>query len=171
MTQPEDKTFTQAEVDAIVRDRLKREREATAAKFGDYDELKTKAAAADSSKTQLDKMAEQLAAIETRASKAEAANLRNDVITAKKVPAKLAGRLRGATQAELEADADELIAMWKEAGGKVDDDDTRPATEPPANTPPARGRPKETLRSGAPMTDAAPEETNPMKLAALIPRN
>jgi hypothetical protein len=172
MTQPEEKTFTQAEVDAIVRERLKRERDATATKYADYDELKTKAATADGNKTQLDKMAEQLAAIGERATKAEAANLRNEVLAAKKVPAKLAGRIRGDTKEELEADADELIATWKEAGGKLDDD-TPPATDAPAGkaTAPARGRPREALHSGAPLNDAPPEETNPLKLAALIPRN
>jgi hypothetical protein len=171
MTQPEDRTFTQAEVDAIVRDRLKREREATATKFADYDELKTKAATADGNKTQLDKMAEQLAAIGERATKAEATNLRNEVLAAKKVPAKLAGRIRGNTKEELEADADELIATWKEAGGKIDDD-AAPATDAPAGTTTsARGRPREALHSGAPINDAPPEETNPLKLAALIPRN
>jgi hypothetical protein len=39
----QEQTFTQADVDRIVADRLKREREATKAKFADYDELKTKA--------------------------------------------------------------------------------------------------------------------------------
>jgi hypothetical protein len=39
----QEQTFTQADVDRIVADRLKRERETTKAKFGDYDELKAKA--------------------------------------------------------------------------------------------------------------------------------
>lgn len=36
-------TFTQVDVDRIVADRLSRDREKTAKKYGDYDELKTKA--------------------------------------------------------------------------------------------------------------------------------
>lgn len=40
---PADKTFTQAELDRIVQDRVARERQ----KFGDYDDLKAKAAKAD----------------------------------------------------------------------------------------------------------------------------
>jgi murein DD-endopeptidase MepM/ murein hydrolase activator NlpD len=36
-------TFTQADVDRIVADRLKRERETVKAKFADYDDLKAKA--------------------------------------------------------------------------------------------------------------------------------
>lgn len=39
----QEQTFTQADVDRIVADRLKRERETTKAKFGDYDDLKAKA--------------------------------------------------------------------------------------------------------------------------------
>jgi hypothetical protein len=169
------KTFTQAEVDAIVRDRLKRERDATATKYADYDELKTKAAEADGTKTQLDKVLEKLTAAEDRTAKLEATNLRNEVLGSKLkgVPASLTKHLQGATKAELESAADEMLADWKEAGGKVDGDDDASsdaaAQTPPATTP--RGRPTETLRSGAPLTPSAPEETNPLKLAALIPRN
>lgn len=185
MTQPDDtgttggKTFTQAEVDAIVRDRLKREREATATKYADYDALKTAAAEGDKNKTQLDKVSEQLAALTERAEKAEVAKLRSDVIAAKKIPPSLAKRLQGKTEEELNADADELLSDWKAAGGRVDGDeggnseqDGDEGKAPPAARPAARtGRPREDLRSGAPTTAREPEETNPLKLAALIPRN
>ena len=54
-----EKTFTQAEMDAIIGDRLKRER----AKYADYDELKTKATAydeaAEASKSELQKAVEE----------------------------------------------------------------------------------------------------------------
>lgn len=54
-----ERTFTQAEMDAIIGDRLKRER----AKYADYDELKTKAAAYDeaeeASKSELQKAVEE----------------------------------------------------------------------------------------------------------------
>ena len=40
---PAEDTFTQADVDRIVGERLKREREATKTKYGDLDELKRKA--------------------------------------------------------------------------------------------------------------------------------
>lgn len=170
------KTFTQAEVDAIVRDRLKREREATATKYADYDALKTAAAEGDKSKTQLDKVSEQLAALTTRAEKAEAATLRAKVIADKKVPPSLAKRLQGTTEEELTADADELLADWKAAGGKTADDGGEQDGDEGKGAPPARpaartGRPREDLRSGAPTTAREPEETNPLKLAALIPRN
>lgn len=170
------KTFTQAEVDAIVRDRLKREREATATKYADYDELKAKAAEGDKSKTQLDKVSEQLEALTKRAEAAEARETRAKVVAAKKLPPSLAKRLQGKTEEELTADADELLADWKSAGGKVDGDEGEQEGDEGEATPPARpaartGRPTEDLRSGAPTTARAPEETNPLKLAALIPRN
>jgi hypothetical protein len=39
----QEQAFTQADVDRIVADRLKREREKVTAKYGDYDDLKAKA--------------------------------------------------------------------------------------------------------------------------------
>ena len=39
----QDQTFTQADVDRVIAERLKREREATKAKYADYDDLKAKA--------------------------------------------------------------------------------------------------------------------------------
>lgn len=48
-------TFTQADVDRIVADRLKRERETTRTKYADYDELKK---AAEDKKTAEEKIAE-----------------------------------------------------------------------------------------------------------------
>ena len=54
-----ERTFTQSEMDAIIGDRLKRER----AKYADYDELKTKATAYDeaeeASKSELQKAVEE----------------------------------------------------------------------------------------------------------------
>ena len=48
--QQEPRTFTQAEVNSIVADRLTRER----AKYADYDDLKTKAQQFDTTKAELD---------------------------------------------------------------------------------------------------------------------
>lgn len=74
-----DKTFTQSEMDAIIGDRLKRER----AKYADYDELKAKAAkydeAEEAGKSELQKAVEerdrlkaQLDALEADRARAEA---------------------------------------------------------------------------------------------------
>jgi len=173
VTQPDtgttgEKTFTQAEVNAIVRDRLKRVEE----KYADYDDLKAKASGAEANKTQLDKVLEKLTAAEERAAKLEEGNLRGSVASAKKLPAFLAKRLTGKTKEELEADADEMLAEWKAGGGKTGDDTEGESTEgaPQQQTTAPRGRPKETLRSGAPRTEIQPEETDPRKLAELIPR-
>ena len=53
--EPKDESFTQADVDRIVADRLKREREAVKAKYADYDDLKAKA---EGAKTTEDRVAE-----------------------------------------------------------------------------------------------------------------
>ncbi|MEU5950333.1 DUF4355 domain-containing protein [Micromonospora sp. NPDC047465] len=110
-------TFTQADVDRIVRERLARERE----KYADYDELKSKAGEADKNKSALDKLLEKVSGLEERASKAEAAALRADVAQAKGLTPAQAKRLHGSTREELEADADELLSMFKPAEGKGGD--------------------------------------------------
>lgn len=119
-----EKTFTQADVDRVVRERLARERQQNADKYGDYDDLKTKAAEADKNKSALDRLLEKVSGLEERASKAEATALRADVAQAKGLTPAQAKRLHGTTKAELEADADELLSMFKPAdkGGKDDDD-------------------------------------------------
>ena len=48
-----EQTFTQADVDRIVADRLKREREAVKAKYADYDDLKSKAAGAQTAEQRI----------------------------------------------------------------------------------------------------------------------
>lgn len=61
----ENRTFTQAEVDAIIGDRLKRDR----AKYADYEELKEKAGRLDAieeaAKSELQKATEKAAALQT----------------------------------------------------------------------------------------------------------
>lgn len=155
--------------------------------FADYDELKAAATDADKSKSQLDKVSEQLAALTSRAEKAEFAVTRNEVIRAKGLSAKQARRLTGSTQAELEADADDLLESFPEkpgtggsgttgtdgttdggdTDGEQDNEQDGASTGSRSST---RGRPREQLRSGTPVTTREPEETDPMKLAALIPR-
>jgi hypothetical protein len=95
-------TFTQADVDRIVAERLKREREATKAKFADYDDLKAKAAGATT-------LEERVAGIEKQAKESEARAMRAEVANAKGLTPTQAKRLVGESREELEADADELI--------------------------------------------------------------
>ncbi len=67
---PQEQTFTQADLDKIVKDRVARER----AKFADYDDLKAKAG----EKVTVE---ERLALMEKRATDAELRSLRSDVAT------------------------------------------------------------------------------------------
>lgn len=186
MTQPDDtgttggKTFTQAEVDAIVRDRLKRERDATATKYADYDDLKTKAAEADKSATQLDKIQQQMVAMSERAEKSERAATIREVADELKISVRQASRLSGKTKDELLADGRDFLQDFAPKGstdgtGDTGKDDSGNGNaggqQAPRQAAPARGRPQETMRSGAPVTPAQPEETDPRKLAELIPRH
>src|SRR5690348_14144737 len=65
------KTLTQADIDRAFAAGASREREKLTAKYADYDELKAKAAEADKSKSQLDRIEQKLAETTERAAKAE----------------------------------------------------------------------------------------------------
>lgn len=113
----EERTFTQAELDAIVTERLKRDR----AKYADYDEIKAKAAkfdeAEEASKTELQKATEKAEALQrqveamTRAD--EIRKIRENVATETGVPVNL---LSGETAEECKAQADGILAFAKPAG-------------------------------------------------------
>lgn len=96
----QDQAFTQADLDRIVAERLKREREATKTKYADYDELKTKA---EGAKTLEDRIAE----MEARTAKAEVDALRSKY--AADVPEKLRPLLTGTTDEDLKTQRDLLI--------------------------------------------------------------
>ncbi len=88
-------TFTQADVDRIVRERVQRER----AKYADYDALKAKA---EGAKTVEDRLAE----MEKRTAAAEASALRSDVAARHGISAEDRDLLLTGTDAEtLEAQA------------------------------------------------------------------
>lgn len=109
---PAEKTFTQSEMDAILGDRLKRER----AKYADYNDLKAKAAKFDeaeaASKSELEKAVERAEKAEKALADikaaAEVAALRAEVAREKSVDAEL---LRGTTREELEEHADAIKAF------------------------------------------------------------
>lgn len=129
------------------RDKLKKEREALAAKVKEHD---------DASKTENQKAIERAIEAEKVAKSAtlDAARLR--VALKKDLTETQAKRLVGDTEAELESDADDLLASFKdEAGGGGGQGPQR--------------RPKEKLRPGA-APESEPEETDPEKLAAQVPR-
>ena len=66
----QEQTFTQADVDRIVADRLKRERD----KFKDYDELKAKAGEKVTAEERLAELEKRYADAETRATRADIAS-------------------------------------------------------------------------------------------------
>lgn len=97
---PKGDAFTQADVDRIVAERLKREREATKTKYADYDDLKQKAEGAKTAE-------ERIAALEK-----DIEDSKRDALRAKyaaDVPEKLRPLLTGTTDDELKAQRDLLI--------------------------------------------------------------
>ena len=110
----------------------------------------------DKDKTEIQKLAEEKAAAESAAKSSTGELMRLRVAMRKGLTEAQAKRLVGATEEEMEADADDLLVSF---GGdkKQADTDGKPT------------RPKERLRSGA-APDEEPDETDPRKLAASVPR-
>jgi cell division septum initiation protein DivIVA len=126
-----EQTFTQAEVDRIVTERLKREREATKTKYADYDDLKEKAGKSTT-------LEERVADIERQAKDSEARAMRAEIANAKGLTPSQAKRLVGETREELEADATELLAdigAQKKNGNHVPREGNNP---PPAGSDESR---------------------------------
>lgn len=103
------RTFTQAEVDAIIGDRLTRER----AKYQDYEDLKQKAAAVESAfaevQTQKAKAAELQTKLDALQKDIDVRNVRDKVSAETGVPANL---LTGQTEEENKALADAIL-KWR----------------------------------------------------------
>ena len=105
-TAPAGKTFTQAEMDAIIGDRLARER----AKYADYNEVKAKAAKYDeveeAQKTELQKTVEERDALKAQVEKLNAekehAKAVADAATKYGVDASLLSRMTGDVEANAE---------------------------------------------------------------------
>ncbi|MBO0747274.1 MAG: hypothetical protein J2O47_02920, partial [Acidimicrobiaceae bacterium] len=124
----QEQTFSQADVDRIVADRLKRERETTRTKYADYDELKKKA---EGSRTLEDRMVE----VEKRAETAEAKALRAEIANAHGISAEDRDLfLTGTDEATLTAQAKRLSdreSERKKKGNHVPGEGTQ--TRPPAD--------------------------------------
>lgn len=107
-----EKTFTQAELDQIVQDRLKRERE----KYGDYNSLKEKAARLDeieeASKTELQKATERAEKLQAELSAMKHADeirtIRDKVAQATGVPV---GLLSGETEDACTEQANAILSF------------------------------------------------------------
>ena len=111
-----EKTFTQADVDRIVSERLDRER----GKYADYDELKAKATkfdeAEEAQKTELQKANEKATALQAEVDALKAAtelrNVRDKVAHDTGIPVSL---LTGGTEEECKAQAEAIKAYAQEA--------------------------------------------------------
>jgi len=109
----------------------------------------------EANKTEAQKAADKAALSDKAAADATQELARLRVAMRKGLTEAQAKRLIGATEEELEADADELLDSFT---------DKTPADKDGKPT-----RPKERLRSGA-APDEEPDETDPRKLAASVPR-
>ena len=113
----DDKMFTQAELNAIVGDRVKREKE----KYAGYDELKEKAARLDqieeASKSEIQKMTEKASKLEAELLQMKKAEdirtMRAKVSEEMDIPANL---LTAETEEECRAQAEAIKAYAKPAG-------------------------------------------------------
>ena len=112
-----EKTFTQAELDAIVSERLNREKK----KFEGFEELKEKAKRLDeieeANKTELEKATERVKALEAELESKKKADalreLRENVANEMNVPANL---LHGEDEESCKAEANALLAFAKSNG-------------------------------------------------------
>jgi hypothetical protein len=129
-------TFSQADIDRIVGDRLRKEQ----AKFGDYGDLKRKAAEfdkhAEAQKTETQKLSDRLAASEKAMQEKDTALARMSAAATYSIPPDLTDMLGSGTPEEIDARAKLLAEKLK------------PGNTPAASTP-AFGRPVESLKPGA----------------------
>lgn len=112
-----ERTFTQAEMDNVIAERLKRER----AKYGDYEELKAKAEKFDeieeANKSELQKATERANELEAKLNNLEKANqirsIRDKVANETGVPVSL---LTGEDEESCTAQAKDILAFAKTTG-------------------------------------------------------
>lgn len=104
-------SFTQADIDRIVKERLSRQAE----KYADYNELKTKAAKLDEAeqakKTELEKAQEARIKLEQELHALRLSQLRSQVAAEKGLPADAVRFLPGTTREELEQAAEVLAKL------------------------------------------------------------
>lgn len=112
---------TQDEFDAVIGERLKRERETLAKKYGDYDDLKNKVADYEKQIGQMTRAAEDsakkyagyekdLADLQAKVKGYETASVKTRIAHETGLPYELAERLRGEEEADIRKDA-EALAM------------------------------------------------------------
>ena len=113
---------TQEQLNAVIGERLKREREATVKKYGDYDALKQQSADYEKQLTDLQKGLEAagqkgaaqeqtIAQLTQKLQGYEAGALKMRVAHEVGIPYELAGRLCGQTEADVRKDAESLAKL------------------------------------------------------------
>jgi hypothetical protein len=126
----------------------------------------------DASRSDIERATNEAASNLSRAEKAEDEAMRLRVAIRLGLNEVQSRRLVGSSEEELEADAKELLASFRPAE-KDDDKSNDEEPEPPESerSENSRRRPQERLRPGAvPDADTEPEELDPRKLAASVPR-
>lgn len=125
---------TQEELDNIVKERLRRERE----KFGDYDDLKERVsklesengdlkATVEEKKQTIAKSDAQITELQGQVSNYETASLRTRIALQNGLPYDLSDRLQGADEEALKADAERLACFMRPAIPQAPLRDTEPA--------------------------------------------
>lgn len=146
---------SQEQLDKLIGERINKVK----SQFGDYDDLKAKAAeydkAQENAKSELQKAVDRAEAAERERDSLRIDTLKAEIGAAKGLTPAQSRRLAGVTKEELEADADDLLATF---GGDKGDGPT------PATTT----RPTENLRGGGD-PDIEPEP-DMSKIVADIPR-
>lgn len=124
---------TQEELDNIVKERIRRERE----KFGDYDDLKKRVSELESENGALKATAEEtkqtiaesdarITELQGQVSNYETASLRTRIALQNGLPYDLADRLQGADEEALRADAERLAGFMRPATPQAPLRDTEP---------------------------------------------
>lgn len=124
---------TQEELDNIVKERIRRERE----KFGDYDDLKKRVSELESENGALKATVEetkqtiaesdaQITELQGQVSNYETASLRTRIALQNGLPYDLADRLQGADEEALKADAERLAGFMRPATPQAPLRDTEP---------------------------------------------
>ena len=129
----------------------------------------------DQDKSEVEKLRKENAQLKSDLAASASKADRLEVALAKGLTAAQAKRLVGSTREELESDADEILETFggkpsgKDDGDGGDGGKSKGEGDPPRNGPPSQ-QPKPALRGGSDPTNQETEETDPRKLAALIPR-
>jgi Domain of unknown function (DUF4355) len=140
----EGKTLTQAEVDKIVADRVKRER----SKFADYDELKKRSAKLkeieDGQKSELQKVQEREQALQVELQGYRVAEIRRAAASAAGLDSELAEFITAVDEEEAKAQAERLAERFKATAKQQQSADFKQGTR---TTPPAPQSRDELLRA------------------------